>query len=267
VPVLMIDNADLVPSSSLLLLNWLAALEVGGSFALRIVLAGKEQLKSHVRQDGMRSLTRRNPATYTLNPMTAHETMIYLRTRLIAAGGERSEKIFPVDVCDQLREKSRGWPGQLNSQAIEVLERVSELQSARPAPRIIVTCDGETVAEHSLTKRQYVIGRNELADIVVDDNYVSKMHAMLQVYGNAVVLLDLNSTNGTSVNATDVQKTILRESDIITIGTYRIKIENVPVPSADMDASINASDTLTIQHLEDLRRSRARHTIAALKHK
>ena len=32
VPVLMIDNADLASSSALLLLNWLAALEVGGNW-------------------------------------------------------------------------------------------------------------------------------------------------------------------------------------------------------------------------------------------
>ena len=266
-PVLIVDNTDRATPSALRMLNWLAALDVRGDYALRIVLTGKGRLSALLRNDSMRSLARRHPATYSLNPMSAHEAMIYLRTRLIAAGGERSEKVFPIDVCDNLRELSRGWPGPLNERAMEVMDRMTELRSARKVPRVIVTRDGETVADYELSERQYVIGRTELADIVVEDNYVSKMHAMLKVYSNAVVLLDLNSTNGTTVNSAVVQKTILRNNDIISLGRYRLKLENAPAISAKMDERIRASDTLTMQKLDDLRRLRARHTIAALKHK
>jgi len=266
-PVLIIDNADRASSSALSLLNWVAALDVGSIYALRIVLTGKERLSALVRNNSMRSFTRRHPAAYSLNPLTKQETMIYLRTRLIAAGGERSEKVFTIDVCNRLRELSRGWPGPLNERAIKLMDRITELRSARSVPRIIITRDGETVAEYELTEKQYVIGRTEFADILIEDSYVSKLHAMLQVYSNAVVLLDLNSTNGTTVNSTIVQKTILRNNDIITLGQYRIKIENVPAISAEMDEKIRASDTLTMQNLADLRRSRARRTITALKHK
>jgi len=265
-PVLIIDNADRATSSALRLLNWLAALDTRGSFALRIVLTGKERLSTLMRNDSMRSFARRHPAAYSLNPLSAQETIIYLRTRLIAAGGERSEKVFPIDVCDNLRELSRGWPGRLNKRAIEVMDRMEELQSARPIPRVIVTRDGETVADYELTERQYVIGRTELADIVIEDGYVSKMHAMLKVYSNAVVLLDLNSTNGTTVNSIVVQKTVLRNSDIIALGRYRLKIENLPAISAEMDERIRASDTVTLQHLDDLRYARAVRKITALKH-
>jgi hypothetical protein len=64
-----------------------------------------------------------------------------------------------------------------------------------------------------------------------------------------------------------VQKTILRDNDIISLGRYRIKIENVPAISAEMDEIITASDTLTMQNLTDMRRSRARRIVTALKHK
>ena len=265
-PVLIVDNADRATSSALRLLNWLAALDSRGNYALRIVLTGKARLSALLRHASMRSLARRHPATYSLNPLTARETMIYLRTRLIAAGGERVEKVFSIDVCDRLREVSRGWPGPLNERAIEAMERRTELQSARPIPSVIVTHDGETVAEYVLKERKYVIGRTELADIVIEDSYVSKMHAMLQVYANAIVLIDLNSTNGTTVNSRLVPKTILRNNDIIALGRHRLKIENAPALSAEMDERIQASDTMTLRHLEDLRRSRAQHTIAVLKH-
>ncbi len=266
-PVLFIDNADRATSSALRLLNWLAALDVRGNYALRIVLTGKERLSALVRDKSMRSLARRHPAAYSLNPLTTQETMIYLRTRLIAAGGEQSEKVFPINVCEKLRELSCGWPGSLNERAIEVMKRMIELRSARPVPRIIVSRDGEMVAEHELTEKQYIIGRTSLADIIIEDSYVSKVHAMLQVYANAVVLLDLNSTNGTTVNSTVTQRTILRDNDIISLGRYRIKIENVPAISAEMDEKITASDTLTMQNLTDMRRSRARRIVTALKHK
>ena len=266
-PVLIIDNAHRATPSALRLLNWLAALDTRGIYALRIVLTGKDRLTALLRDDSMRSLARRHPAMYSLNPLTTQEAMIYLRTRLIAAGGERSEKVFPIKICEKIHELSGGWPGRLNARAIEVMERMTELRSARPIPQITVSRDGVTVAEFDLTERQYIIGRTELADIVFEDTYVSKMHAMLQIYSNAIVLLDLNSTNGTTVNSKVVEKTILRTDDVISLGHYRLKVDNAPAINAEMDERIKASDTMTLQHLVDVRRARAKRTIKALKHK
>lgn len=267
-PVLIIDDADRSMPSTMRLVNWLAALEVHDRYSLRIVLTGKDKLSSLVQNDSLRRLARRHPAAYTLNPLTRQEALIYLRTRLIAAGGERSERVFPIDVCDELHERSRGWPGALNECAMAVMDRMKELRSARPIPRIIVTRDGETVAEYDLKKKkQYIIGRTDLSDIVVKDSYVSKLHAMLKVYANAVVLLDLNSTNGTTVNSRVVEKTILKNNDIISLGRHRLKLENAPAISAEMAEKIEAADTMVLRSLDDLRRSRARRTIVALKHK
>jgi len=267
IPVLIIDNAHRATPSALRLLNWLSALDTRGIYALRIVLTGKDRLTALLRDDSMRSLARRHPAMYSLNPLTTQEVMIYLRTRLIAAGGERSEKVFPIKMCEKIHELSGGWPGSLNAHAIEVMKHMTELRSARPIPQITVSRDGVTVAEFDLTERQYIIGRTELADIVIEDNYVSKMHAMLQIYSNAIVLLDLNSTNGTTVNSRVVEKTILRTDDVISMGHYRLKVDNAPAINAEMDERIKASDTMTLQHLVDVRRARAKRTIKALKHK
>jgi type II secretory pathway predicted ATPase ExeA len=266
-PILMIDNAERATPSALRLLNWLAALDTRGNYALRIVLTGKSRLASLLRNDSMRGLARRHPAIYSLNPLTTHEATIYLRTRLIAAGGERSEKIFPIEMCEKLHELSKGWPGLLNRNAIEVMERMTELRSARKVPRITISLDGEITSELELTERQYIIGRTELADIVIEDSYVSKIHALLQIYSNAIVLLDLNSTNGTTVNSRVVQKTILRSDDIISLGRYRIKIEDAPAIDTEMDERIKTSDTVTMQNLADFRRSRAKRTLKVLKRK
>jgi len=266
-PVLIVDDADRASTSALRLLNWLAALDVRGKYSLRIVLTGKERLAGLLRNNNMNNLLRRNPSTYSLNPLTSRETNIYLRTKLIAAGGERAEKVFPIEVCERLRESSCGWPGLLDERATEMLESKLTQEPRGAVPMVIVSRDGAVVSEHELTERQYVIGRSELADIVVEDGYVSKIHAMLQVYSNAIVLADLNSTNGTTVNSRVVQKTVLRDNDIITLGRYKLKVQNVPALSTELDEKVRASDTMTMQNLDDLRRVRARRTIAVLKHK
>jgi type II secretory pathway predicted ATPase ExeA len=266
-PVLIIDNIDRMSVSALRLLDWLSSLDAGSDVALRIVLTGKQKLSDLLKQDSMRSLARRRPAIYSLNPLSAQETMSYLRTRFIAAGGEGADRVFSAEVCEGLRQKSRGWPGALNERAIEVMERMTELYSAHATPRIVVTRDGETTAIYELTERKYVIGRTDLADISIDDVYFSKTHAMLQVYSIAIVLLDLNSTNGTTVNSQVAMKRVLRNNDIISLGRYRLKLENAPAMDADMDKRIKMTDTMTLESLDDLRRARAKRQVNALKNR
>ena len=265
-PILIIDNADCAPPSTLRLLNWLAALEARGNYALRIVLTGNERLSSLPRRDGMRNLARRHPPIYTLNPLTEREMRIYLRTRLIASGCARIEEVFPMELCDQLREESKGWPGALNKHAIEHMESMAAAEPARPIPRVIVSREGEVVAEHQLTERQYVIGRSKIANIVIKDAYASKMHALLQLRDNALVLADLNSTNGTTVNSRIATITVLRSDDIIMLGRYRIKILDAPAISPEIEELVDAADTMKMKSLDELRLARAKRTITMLKH-
>jgi type II secretory pathway predicted ATPase ExeA len=266
-PVLIIDNADRLGSSTLSLLNWLADLDTRGRWSLRIVLTGKERMAELVGNHSLRNVERRHPAVFTLNPLSKREAVIYLRTRLVAAGGDNAQDVFPISVCERLHELSRGWPGRLNDFALEAMARMDEVRDKRAAPRVIVTRDGKTIAEYSLTKRENIIGRDKMADIVINDGYVSKLHAMLQQFSNGVVLLDLNSTNGTLVNSVEVKKTVLRNNDIVSLGSHRLKVENLPAVERDLAEKIRKADTMTLQSLDDIRRSRARHNIAALKHR
>ena len=91
------------------------------------------------------------------------------------------------------------------------------------------------------------------------------MHLLLRLYSNAIVLLDLNSTNGTTVNSVVTQKTILRNNDIITLGRYRLKLENGPAVTEEVDERITSADTLRLQHIGDYRRKRAKRSIKIIK--
>jgi type II secretory pathway predicted ATPase ExeA len=290
-PILIIDNVDRMYPSTLRLVNTIAAMAVQGRFALRLVLTGDKGMQTLVESEGMTSLIQRDPVMYSMLPLSSKETMIYLHARLQAAGSERADTIFPFDVCDRLREQSDGWPGTLNRYALEAIKRAAnfpvsmvdtyapgearddfesripvlgeDAAVSRQPPKLIVSRDGEMLSEHTFSEKKILIGRSDFADIMIDDDYVSKIHAVLLLYADALVLLDLNSANGTTVNSVKTKKMILKSDDVISLGHHRLKVENAPLISEEMEALLKAPDTIKMKNLVDLRRQRARRQMLA----
>ena len=62
------------------------------------------------------------------------------------------------------------------------------------------------------------IGRATDNDIVIPDVLASRHHATLVPSSEGVKILDARSINGTFVNGTRVDKALLREGDVVTIG-------------------------------------------------
>lgn len=266
-PLLIVDNVDRATLSALRMLDWLACLEVGSDAVLSMVLTSHENLQQLMQQDSVKGLARRRPVVYSLNPLSLDDASAYLRTRYIAAGGNNSEAVFPADVCRQLQINSGGWPGALNERAIRAVRRIAALDTSRPGPSVIVTRDGDTLARHELQEGKYIIGRAELADISLPDPYISKTHALLQVFANGLLLQDLNSTNGTTVNSRVIYKTILRNDDIISLGSFRLKVANIPALPAEIEQRIDFTDTLTAESLDELRRKRGRRLALSRAHR
>ena len=70
---------------------------------------------------------------------------------------------------------------------------------------------------------QCVIGRKRTVDLVLDDQRVSREHAMIRREGKDYKLFDLDSANGTVVNGVPVTRPIrLTDGDRIDIGGSRI---------------------------------------------
>lgn len=63
-----------------------------------------------------------------------------------------------------------------------------------------------------------IIGREETANIRIDDASVSRQHAQLIHQKNQFKLIDLNSTNGTFVNQEHIDEKVIVNGDIIQIG-------------------------------------------------
>ena len=147
-------------------------------------------------------------------------------------------------------------------QAMRAKERERTARSAarnqtRP-PRLIVTSNGETLEEFTVREKKVLVGRSNLADITVYDQFASKMHALFMLYSDALVLVDLNSANGTFVNSVKVNSTILRNDDIVSLASHRIKVLDVPVVDSQSVGAITTSDTTKMKTLEEQRKQKRR---------
>ncbi len=69
-----------------------------------------------------------------------------------------------------------------------------------------------------------IIGRANDADLRLPDTGVSREHAEIMWNGHDAVLVDLESTNGTTVNDTPVDNWLLADGDVITVGHSNIEV-------------------------------------------
>ncbi len=81
---------------------------------------------------------------------------------------------------------------------------------------------------HPLEAPGVVIGRGTNADLRIDDRGVSRRHAEFRVQqttdGATVSVLDLGSTNGTTVDGRRVQQSVLADGSVVQIGATRIVV-------------------------------------------
>lgn len=258
-PILIVDNVEHMYPSALRVLDMLANLKVQHRFALRILLTGHEGLSALVASEDILNIAKRNVGIFTIGPLSKRETMQYLHSRLKACGVQQPDDLFPVAACERLRDLSGGWPGLINHYAHEAM---------RPErPRLIITRDGETVSHYTSGSKKILIGRSEFADVVLEDEFASKMHAVLLLYSNALVLLDLNSSNGTTVNSVRLKSAILKDDDIISIGHHRLKVENAPAMSEEVAKRVQEADTVKMMNLAEMRRLKERWAAEAAEKK
>jgi len=268
-PVIMIDNADRMYPSTLKTLGKIAAMREGGRPALRIILTTRRRLNALSEEDGKLG-AERSIEVQRLEPMTANEALIYLHARLEACGVGVPDSVFPGDVCDKLHEISRGWPARLNALALtaikrtenlpvtvtRIMKRPEKLPAKRKPPSLVISRDGKTLREFVFDDKKVLIGRSDFADIVIEDEFCSKFHALLMLYSDGLVLLDLNSVNGTTVNSIKVKSTLLLDNDVISLGHHRLKVMNVPVPDQAAAGRVTAADTRRMKNLDEMRRRR-----------
>lgn len=267
-PVVVLENINDMYPSALGALCKLATVAAGSRYAIRIILVSNRDMSRIIEAPSMSAISRRVVANFQLGPMSAREAMRYLYAKLQSGGVERPDDIFPVDVCEKIHALSGGWPGDMNTVALSILEqavsypvRVEDIvdPDAKPiddVPRVIVTSMGKTLQEVGLNEKRALIGRSDLSDIVIKDKFVSNQHALLIRDQNAVVLVDLKSRNGTFVNSRRVQSKVLLHDDIISLGDHRLKMVYAPGHSSIVIDDPELADTAKMQNIADARRRR-----------
>jgi len=106
----------------------------------------------------------------------------------------------------------------------------TEHHTPRPpfgAPHVFVLAvvDGEDPhGVHRIDRPETVFGR-EGADVVIEDDEISKRHCLVRVDGPVCTLTDLGSLNGTKLNGRPMRDGVaqrLRHLDEIQVGTTRL---------------------------------------------
>ena len=76
-------------------------------------------------------------------------------------------------------------------------------------------------SRYLVDSEEITIGRDPSNDIFLDDITVSRKHAKLRKKSSFIVE-DLNSLNGTYLNANSISKSSLKNGDEVQIGKYRL---------------------------------------------
>lgn len=100
---------------------------------------------------------------------------------------------------------------------VTAISKISDRPAAKEAC-LVVIYGLELGKKFNLTRPQMIIGRSSKADVQIDQEAVSRNHCKIINTGNAVLLRDMGSTNGTYVNDEMVDEYVLRDGDFIKVG-------------------------------------------------
>ncbi|MFZ9885980.1 MAG: diguanylate cyclase [Myxococcota bacterium] len=87
----------------------------------------------------------------------------------------------------------------------------------------LIMINGRSVGRmHKLAPGDTVLGRAPDVEVLIEDEGVSRRHAMIELTQEGYVLLDNNSTNGIFVNGDRVKRHVLQDGDKVQIGSNTI---------------------------------------------
>jgi hypothetical protein len=268
--------------SALRVLCELAKIRVREHFALRLVLVSDRPIQYLTKASAMEGIAKRVSGDFHLEPLTLDEVTDYLFAKMRSGGCFDPENVFPEDVCDELHAASGGWPGIVDRLALLALAKaeycpVRREHIERPAipestlvrgpgagaqvdkestdsPTLYLTRNGKTVKKLTIDGPRLLVGRSDHNDLSIDSSFVSRHHAMFVRHGEATLLMDLNSSNGTFVNSRRISNQVLINNDIISIGNYGIKFVDPAARDRLALEGLGFSDTIVMKSLEDMRR-------------
>jgi len=90
-------------------------------------------------------------------------------------------------------------------------------------PKLILMDAAGTIRQIAVQAPCMTIGRGEHNDLPLDSRRASRSHAVIEVEGPRLFLVDLHSLNGTLVNGELIDRHLLVHGDCIEIGTVELR--------------------------------------------
>jgi predicted component of type VI protein secretion system len=113
---------------------------------------------------------------------------------------------------------------------------------------VTVIFGGQEQKTIPLDRPKLVVGREPTCEIHIDNLGISRQHCAFSARGDAFVVQDLGSSNGTFVNGRKITEHFLNDADEVVIGKYTLKFKNdaqaAPAAAAKPAAEAGVPDTL-----------------------
>jgi len=233
--------------------------ERDGEFGLMLIITGQSGLTELLTHRPLKSIAEFGGGRISLAPFTLTETREYVRRRVEEAGIASVDEAFEYHAIPLIHELCAGIPDaisdlfdqcrfQAKEEEVELVtkemvKRAYEAQRAmteqkygddesetinitefpfRPG-RLIVQVTDHDVREIALRRGTLLIGRSKLCDIRVNSKIVSRHHALISYRPEGAMIVDLGSTNGTSVDGYRIKEHQLVAGETITVGDCRIE--------------------------------------------
>ena len=175
-PVLIVDEAQGLPSHVLEEIRMLLNLETPREKLLQIVLAGQPELEGRLNRPELRQIKQRIALRCKTAALTLAETHDYIRARLQIAGGERP--VFASEAMDAVHHYSRGIPRVTNLLCEHALIN-AYVEHVQPVPAYLIA---EVAHEFQFDE----IDRTAPSQASVDAMY-SNLIAMPEMLGSGPV--------------------------------------------------------------------------------
>jgi Protein of unknown function (DUF3662)/FHA domain len=156
------------------------------------------------------------------------ESYVLLSAPKVAMNSDEDLEVGEFGIATRMVQPE---PGEAEAPAPEVTPGATMVYRPKAAPPteaatpeelgveqelVTVTVDG---TQHTIDKQSVVIGRSKDCDIRISDPNISRRHAEIRQEGTAYWLIDLESTNGSTVNGRRQQRAKLESDDRITLGS------------------------------------------------
>ena len=135
-----------------------------------------------------------------------------------------------------------------DSTVVTVISKTPSPESDSREACLVVINGVDLGKKYSLVQSSTLIGRSSKVDIQIDEDSISRNHAIIETREGEFVIRDLESTNGTYVNDRPIRSHSLRDGDQIKIGSTIFKFlsgSNIESAYHDEIYQLTTTDGLT----------------------